>query len=120
MGFIGLENYSKARQADAQKKRDIYGARMVQAKDGPDDAAGLVAAKQDDTQPVFFNQLPIEYYLEVIHSYSVVGILDLASGAGSVARACLTRRIPYVGFCLAEVHAVELEKFLVSWVMDMM
>ena len=120
MGFIGLENYNKVWQADAQKKRDIYGARMVQAKDGPDDAAGLVAAKQDDTQPVFFNQLPIEYYLEVIHSYSVVGILDLASGAGSVARACLTRRIPYVGLCLTEVHAVELEKLLVSWAMDMM
>ena len=44
MGFITLENYYKVWQADAQKKRDIYG------KDGPDDAAGLVAAKQDDTQ----------------------------------------------------------------------
>ena len=114
MSFIILENYSKVWQAD------IYGARMVQAKDGPDDAAGPAAPKQDDTQPVFFHQLPQEYYLEVIHSYNVVGVLDLASGGGSVAQACLTRRIPYVGFCLTEVHVVELEKFLVSWVMDMM
>ena len=120
MGFIILETYSKVWQADLQKKRDIYGARMVQAKDGPDDAAGLAAPKQDDTQPVFFHQLPQEYYLEVIHSYNVVGVLDLASGGGSVAQACLTRRIPYVGFCLTEVHVVELEKFLVNWVMDMM
>ena len=97
-----------------QKKRDIYGARLVQPKDGPDDAAGLVAPKQDDTQPVFFHQLPQEYYLEVIHPYDVVGVLDLASGGGSVAQACLTRRIPYVGFCLTEAHVVELEKFLVS------
>ena len=51
-----------------QKKRDIYGARMVRAKDGPDDAAGLAAPKQDDTQPAFFHQLPQEYYLEVIRA----------------------------------------------------
>ena len=55
IGFIILEDYSKVWQAELQKKRGIYGARLAQAKDGPDDAAGLVAPKQDDTQPVFFH-----------------------------------------------------------------
>ena len=58
MGFIILETYSKVWQADLQKKRDIYGARMVRAKDGPDDAAGLAAPKQDDTRLVFSTNCP--------------------------------------------------------------
>ncbi len=61
VGFIILENYSRVWQAGWQKKRGIYAARMVQAKDGPDDAAGLVAPKQEGSQPVFFHQLPQDY-----------------------------------------------------------
>ena len=119
LGFINLENYGKVWQAENQKKRDIYGARMIQLKDGGDEAAGPLP-KQDDLQPVFFHALPAEYYLECIHSYSLVGILDLSCGGGQVAQACLTKRIPYMGFCLTETHVVELEKFLVAWVKDMM
>lgn len=119
LGFINLENHSKVWQAEFGKKRDIYGPRMIQLKDSAEDAADP-APKQEDMQPVFYHQLPSEYYLEIIHSYSVVGILDLACGGGPAAQACLTKRIPYVGFCLSEAHIIELEKFLVSWVKDMM
>ena len=37
-----------------------------------------------------------------------------------MAQACLTKRIPYLGFGLAEAHVVELEKYLFMWVKDMM
>ena len=119
LGFITLENYNKVWNVEVQKKRDIYGGRMVQLKDGGDEAAGP-PSKQDDIQPTFFHALPPDYYMECIHSYSVVGVLDLTCGGGQVAQACLTKRIPFMGFCLTETHVVELEKFLVGWVKDMM
>ena len=37
-----------------------------------------------------------------------------------MAQACLTKRIPYLGFGLTETHVVELEKYLIMWVKDMM
>ena len=37
-----------------------------------------------------------------------------------MAQACLTKRIPYLGFGLTEAHVVELEKYLTMWVKDMM
>ena len=117
MGFINLEPYSKVWQAEVQKKRDIYGARMFTTKDDDKDTE---PPNKDDLQPVFFHQLPVDYYLELIHSYNVVGILDLAAGGGHAAQACLTKRIPYLGFGLTETHVVELEKFLSNWVRDMM
>jgi len=46
--------------------------------------------------------------------------LDLAAGGGHAAQACLTKRIPYLGFGLTETHVVELEKFLSNWVRDVM
>jgi len=117
MAFINLEPYSKVWQAEVQKKRDIYGARMLTTKDEDKDTE---PPSKDELQPVFFNQLPVDYYMELIHSYNVVGMLDLAAGGGHAAQACLTKRIPYLGFGLTETHVVELEKFLVGWVRDMM
>ena len=58
---------SKAWQADLQKKRDI----VLRGKNGPGEGRTRRrgrSPKQDDTQPVFFHQLPQEYYLEVIQS----------------------------------------------------
>jgi hypothetical protein len=118
MGFLNLEPYSKVWQAEVQKKRDIYGPqRMLTPKD---DSKDTETPKKDDLQPVFFHQLPVDYYLELIHSFNVVGMLDLAAGGGHAAQACLTKRIPYLGFGLTETHVVELEKFLHNWVRDMM
>lgn len=119
LAFVNLEMYSKVWQAEVQKKRDIYGARMVTLKDSGDQDAGP-APNKEDLQPVFYHQLPPDYHIEVIHSFNVVGVLDLTAGGGQLAQACLTKRIPYLGFGLTEVHVVELEKYLIAWVKDMM
>ena len=37
-----------------------------------------------------------------------------------MAQACLTKRIPYLGFVLTKTHVVELEKYLLMWVKDTM
>lgn len=41
--------------------------------------------------------------------------LDLASGGGTAAKACLQERIPYHGICLSETHAKKLEIRLTNW-----
>ena len=82
LGFVTLESYSKVWQANLEMKRHIYGARMVTLKDVGDQDAGT-APDKNEVQPVFYHQLPPELHLEVIHSYNVVGVLDLTSGGGS-------------------------------------
>ena len=82
LGFVTLESYSKVWQANLEVKRDIYGARMVTLKDVGDQDAGT-APDKNEVQPVFYHQLPPELHLEVIHSYNVVGVLDLTTGGGS-------------------------------------
>ena len=37
-----------------------------------------------------------------------------------MAQACLTQRIPYLGFGLTDTHVVELEKYLIMWAKDNM
>ena len=59
---------------------------------------------------VFYHPLPPGLHLEVIQSFNVVGVLALTVGGGQLAQACLTKRIPYLGFGLTEAHAVELDK----------
>ena len=117
LGFVTLESYSEVWQANLQMKRDIYGARMVTLKDVGDQDAGP-APDKDELQPVFYHQLPPGLHLEVIHSFNVVGVLDLTAGWGQLAQACLTKRMPYFGLGLTEAHAVALEKLLITWVKD--
>ena len=69
---------------------------------------------------MFYHNLPPDLHLEVIHSFNVVGVLDLTVGRGQLAQACLTKRIPYLGFGLTETHVVELEKYLIMRVKDNM
>ena len=39
---------------------------------------------------------------------------------GQLAQAFLTKRIPYLGFRCTETHVVELEKYLIMWVKDIL
>ena len=91
--------YSKVWQASGQMQRDIYGARMVTLKDVGDQDAGP-APDKDELQPVFYHQLPPGLHLDVSHSLNVVGVFGLDSWRGQLAQACLTKRIPYLGFGL--------------------
>ena len=85
-----MESYSKVWQANPEMKRHIYEARMVTLKDVGDQDAGTAPDKNEE-QPVFYHQLSPELHLEVIHSYNVVGVLDLTVGGGQLAQACLTK-----------------------------
>ena len=82
LGFVTLESYSKVWQANLEMKRHIYGARMVTLKDVGDQDAGT-APDKNQVQPMCYHQLPPELHLEDIHSYNVVGVLDLTAERGS-------------------------------------
>ena len=77
-----MELYSKEWQANVQMNRDIYGANMATLKDVGDQDAGPALGKEE-LQPAFYHQLPPDLHLEVIHSFNVVGALDMATGWGS-------------------------------------
>ena len=97
LGFVNLEMYNKVWQANVQMKRDIYGANMVTLKDVGDQDAGP-APDNDELQPVFYHQLPTDLYLEVIHSFNVVGVFGLDSWRGTVGTSLLDQENPLPWF----------------------
>ena len=47
-------------------------------------------------------------------------MLDLASGQGELAQACVAERVPYHGFTLSECHSGKLEMILTNFVVTQM
>lgn len=46
--------------------------------------------------------------------------LDLASGQGELAKACLAERVPYMGLTLSESHSTQLELILTNFAVTLM
>jgi hypothetical protein len=59
----------------------------------------------DDVEPVFWNSRPPLLLAEILKSFNMVAVIDLAVGDGELARQCALARVPYAGFCLTEIHA---------------
>ncbi|MFM7984182.1 MAG: hypothetical protein ACKPKO_33155, partial [Candidatus Fonsibacter sp.] len=55
---------------------------MVTLEDVDDQDAGP-APDNDELQPVFYHQLPTDLYLQLIHSFNGVGVLELTVGGDS-------------------------------------
>ena len=93
---------------------------------GPDGGAGPEEVKEeraprrtDETvEPVFFHAMPVAFYEELIHAYSLGAVINIGVGDGALALACLRSRIPYTGFCLTQEHkervTTRLEELLVQ------
>ncbi|MFM7981350.1 MAG: hypothetical protein ACKPKO_18740, partial [Candidatus Fonsibacter sp.] len=107
LAVVNLELYSKVWQVIVQMKRDIYGARLVTAKDVGDQDAGPPPDK-GELQPAVYHQWPPDSHLEVIHYFNMVGVFGLDSWREQLSQACLTKRIPYSVFRLTYIHTVDL------------
>lgn len=82
---------------------------------GEDDASPDDENRKDsDVEPVFYHFLPKIVYDNMIGSWSITAVLDCTPGQGEFAKACIEKRIPYLGVCLTEAHAVKLKQDLGS------
>ena len=80
----------------------MYGAKMMGGVD-PDD--GKEEERSDESfEPAFFHHLPESLYSDALGAYEIRGCLDLTPGCGDLARACLLRRIPYLGLGMSDLH----------------
>ncbi len=94
-------------QLPRKVKAEVLGTRLLEGKDYIDDTL----------EPVFSNSfLGANFYTNMFDAYGAVGVLDLTAGAGEAAKAAIVKRLPYVGVCLTEQHAVKLEEELTEWV----
>ena len=64
-----------------------------------------VTARSDEMEePLFFHAMPMEFFEELIHDFSLGAIICIGVGDGAAALACLRQRVPFTGFCLTEEH----------------
>ena len=48
--------------------------------------------------------MPVVFFEELIHAYSLGAVINIGVGDGALALACVRNKIPYTGFCLTEEH----------------
>ena len=104
-----------------ENKKVIYGAAKIFGSDAASSGdAEKEERKNSDVEPLFYNFLPQSLYQNHLSSYSVAAVLDLSAGQGELAKAALEKRIPYVGLCFSEAHALQLKGELVRWMKSSM
>ena len=64
--------------------------------------------------PMFYNQPSHLLCEEILHMYSICGVIDLTAGAGSWAVSALEANIPYFGVVLTPLHMAKLNDWLIS------
>ena len=70
----------------------------------------------DQMEVVFTtSQLGEQFYINLFTTFSARAIVDLSAGLGEAAKAAVVTKIPYLGFCLTEEHALQLELELTRW-----
>ena len=110
--------WSKISNPD-RKKLEVLGDRHVVLSN--DDDATAADAKPEETaalgelESVFSAaSLPVEFYQEVLHSTSALGVVDASPGQGE--KACLLQRLPVLAVCGTEGHSKKLEIAMTEFV----
>ena len=75
---------------------------------------GLQAREANDVEPVFYHSLPIEFDEEMIYSFDIVSIIELAAGQGNAALTAALQKKPYFGITLTDAHTSGLKDWLAS------
>ena len=114
MMTFGQKTLGCSEIASVRLRKDMYGDKMM----GPeyDDGAKEEPRAEDSFEPAFYHHLPETLYTDVLGAYEVRGVLDLTPGAGDLAKACLLRRMPYMGLGMTEQHCQLLKGQLVEFI----
>ena len=79
-----------------------------------------VERKPETVEPANFHGYVSVFWEEVLHSHSVVGVVDFTPGAGYLAEACLAEKIPYVGFVQTATGERVVRRYLFKRMWDLM
>ena len=77
---------------------------------------GLQAREASDVEPVFYHSLPCEIDEELVYSFDIVSVVELAVGQGNLALTQVVRKKPYFGITLTEAHTAGVKDWLISQV----
>ena len=94
----------------------MYGAKMMGGADPGGDDGKEDERSDENFEPAFYHHLPETLYSDAIGAYEIRGCLDLTPGCGDLAKACLLRRVPYLGFGMTDQHCSLLKAQLVEFV----
>ena len=61
-----------------------------------------------DHEPVAYHGNSMQFFDELINSFCACGVTDLTVLDESVAFACVSNRVPYIGLCHSELHVEKL------------
>ncbi|CAE7766349.1 unnamed protein product [Symbiodinium sp. CCMP2592] len=113
LGWVGQPTSADTWMSSYENKKVVYGGKIFGTVESNQEEEER--KKSTEQEPVFFHFLPQSLYDNNLSSYSVVAVLDLTAGQGELCKAALEKRVPYVGLCLTEQHAVQLKAELISW-----
>ena len=120
VAWVVLNSQASLWEASVEQKRKIYGTRMTAGGVTSADTDPRTARKDTDVEPVFYCCLPETYFSDLIQCHNALAFLDLTPGQGEAAKACLTLKKPYLGFCMTDEHMEALHKVLVEWLLAQM
>ena len=76
--------------------------------------------KPDTVEPANFHGYVSVFWEEILHSHSVVSVIDFTPGAGYLAEACLAEKIPYTGFVQTATGERIVRRYLFKRMWDLM
>ena len=97
--------------ATVKEKRDIYKNKVI----GTGEVDKSHPRGDEEMEPVSYSFLPEAYYASMLESFSICGVVDLTAGPGELAKACISRRIPFYGLVMSEDHGSALRRRLTEW-----
>jgi hypothetical protein len=118
IAWVNLTPLHDVWELKVEQKRGLYGAKMIAT--GAVDRDPRSARPPESLEPAFYSFLPEVLYQDLLHTYCTAGVLDLTTGPGEAAKACLGFRKPYCGIVMTDQHADLVFKHLVAWVQKCM
>ena len=76
--------------------------------------------KPEMVEPANFHGYVSVFWEEILHSHSVMSVIDFTPGAGYLAEACLADKIPYTGFVQTATGERVVRRYLFKRMWDLM
>ena len=126
IGPIGCPSFTSSAAHNLvawKEKKDFYSATAKMAcKVGGQAPPGSeeLERKPDSVEPANFHGYVSVFWEEILHSHSVVSVIDFTPGAGYLAEACLAEKIPYTGFVQTATGERVVRRYLFRRMWDFM